>query len=434
MMNKHEQPCDLVVIGAGMAGMAAALFASNRGIDTVQVGVASELVFASGLLDLMGVHPVETGTVWENPWNAVAAVSRDIPNHPYARIHPQDIQAALHELLRFMKQAGLPYRYFPQRNVRVITPVGTVKTTFCVPHTMWNNVAAFEEKKPCLLVDIRGLRGFSSRQISETLKPVWSHLRYATVSFPDTKHSDELYPEHMARSLAIPATRKALSDLIKPHIKNVKAVGLPAILGLYHSERILAELEEQLGLPVFEIPTMPPAVPGLRLKELFEAHLPENGVRLMYQKRVLKVLRENNSFLLEIGDATEAYTLKAKGIILAGGRFIGRGLRADRSRIRESLFDLPVFQPEDRSKWHRHQFLDPSGHLINQAGIEIDNQFRPLNAAGKPAVKNLYAAGSILAHQDWMRMKCGSGLAIATAYAAVRNFVAHTFPKSAGLR
>jgi glycerol-3-phosphate dehydrogenase subunit B len=24
-----------------------------------------------------------------------------------------------------------------------------------------------------------------------------------------------------------------------------------------------------------------------------------------------------------------------------------------------------------------------------------------------------------LAHQDWMRMKCGSGLAIATAYGAV---------------
>jgi glycerol-3-phosphate dehydrogenase subunit B len=36
----------------------------------------------------------------------------------------------------------------------------------------------------------------------------------------------------------------------------------------------------------------------------------------------------------------------------------------------------------------------------------------------------LFAAGSILAHQDWMRMKCGSGLAIATAYAAVEG-VAH---------
>ena len=30
------------------------------------------------------------------------------------------------------------------------------------------------------------------------------------------------------------------------------------------------------------------------------------------------------------------------------------------------------------------------------------------------------AAGAILAHQDWVRRKCGSGLAIATAYGAVR--------------
>ena len=41
--------CDLMIIGAGMAGMAAALFAANRGIDTVQVGMKSELDFSSGL-------------------------------------------------------------------------------------------------------------------------------------------------------------------------------------------------------------------------------------------------------------------------------------------------------------------------------------------------------------------------------------------------
>jgi glycerol-3-phosphate dehydrogenase subunit B len=32
----------------------------------------------------------------------------------------------------------------------------------------------------------------------------------------------------------------------------------------------------------------------------------------------------------------------------------------------------------------------------------------------------LFAAGSILAHQDWVREKCGSGLALASAYGAVR--------------
>jgi len=45
-----------------------------------------------------------------------------------------------------------------------------------------------------------------------------------------------------------------------------------------------------------------------------------------------------------------------------------------------------------------------------------------LDDSGQPAFENLFAAGSILAHQDWMRQKCGAGLAIATAYSAVKAF------------
>jgi glycerol-3-phosphate dehydrogenase subunit B len=109
--------------------------------------------------------------------------------------------------------------------------------------------------------------------------------------------------------------------------------------------------------------------------------------------------------------------------ILASGRFLGKGLHADRKHIHETIFDLPVTQPPDRTLWHRKDFLDSRGHPINRAGLEIDDSFRPLDSSGHPAFKLLFAAGSILAHQDWMRMKCGSGLALATGFAAVQSFV-----------
>jgi len=128
-------------------------------------------------------------------------------------------------------------------------------------------------------------------------------------------------------------------------------------------------------------------------------------------------------FVLSIGNKKSEYTVRANGIILASGRFGGGGLYADRQRIRESLFDLPVSQPKDRSMWHRENFLDSRGHPANQAGIEVDDLFRPLDSSGQPAFERLFVAGSILAHQDWMRMKCGSGLAIATAFAAVNAFL-----------
>lgn len=125
------------------------------------------------------------------------------------------------------------------------------------------------------------------------------------------------------------------------------------------------------------------------------------------------------TFLLHVGARAPEYTIRARAIVLASGRFFGQGLAADRQRIRETLFNLSVYQPPDRAGWHRPDFFDPRGHPINQAGLIVDDQFRPLDESGRPAFTTLYAAGSILAHQDWMRMKCGSGLAIATAYGAV---------------
>ena len=69
-----EKTCDLLVLGAGVAGMAAALFAVNRGLDVIQVGSVSELNFASGLLDLLAVHPLSPACFWEDPWAALSSL------------------------------------------------------------------------------------------------------------------------------------------------------------------------------------------------------------------------------------------------------------------------------------------------------------------------------------------------------------------------
>ena len=422
LSDNPEINCELVVIGAGMAGIASALFASNRGISTVQVGLTGGIIFASGLIDLMGVHPISDGKIWENPWEAIHALIRDIPNHPFARINKDDIHKALEEFLAFMGDAGLPYCRHENRNAKMIMPAGTVKHTCCVPQTMWNGVLALEKKSPCLIIDIRGLREFSARQITETLKASWPALRHARISFPNTEHLEEVYAEPVARSLSLSENRKALAQIVIPHVKDACMVGFPAIFGINDSVEIYRDLQDMIGVPIFEIPTMPPSITGLRIKEAFETQLPKKRVRLLLQKKVLKVHHNKDGFVLDIGGPDTEYTVKAKGIILASGRFLGRGLHADRKRIRESIFDLPVYQVGERTKWHRHNFLDPKGHLINMAGLEIDDSFRPLDNSGKPAFKTLFAAGSILAHQDWIRMKCGSGLAIASAYAAANAF------------
>jgi glycerol-3-phosphate dehydrogenase subunit B len=425
MRSSEPLTCDLTVIGMGMAGMASALFAANRGLSTVQIGVTGEMIFATGLMDLMGVHPVEEGKCWRDPWAGIGALTRDIPMHPYARVRIEDIKAAFEELLSFLSESGLPYLNGDERNSEIMTPLGTIKQTYCVPKSMWGGVEVIANKRPCLIVGFEGLSEFSAHQIAATLGEQWGALRAISIPFPGDEYMRGLSAgEMMAQSLELSRNRERLAQAILPHLKDAQAVGVPAVLGMHRTDEIVAELQTRVGVTVFEIPTMPVSVPGLRLNDAFYRELPLRGVKHFAQERVLEVRRDHGlDFLLSVGNKEVQHIVRTRGIILASGRFWGRGLYADRKRVREAIFDLPVYQPKDRAEWHRLDFLDPRGHPINEAGLDVDDMFRPLGDSGRAAYDTLFCAGSILAHQDWMRMKCGSGLAIATAYGAVNGFL-----------
>ncbi|MGD9330997.1 MAG: glycerol-3-phosphate dehydrogenase subunit GlpB [Desulfobacterales bacterium] len=413
-----EIRCDLLIIGTGMAGMAAALFAARRGLDTVQVGMTGEINFASGLLDLLGVHPVVTGQTWSNPWNGIAALIEDQPHHPYARIGIAAIRDSMAEFVAFLNTADLPYTCHPQKNCRVVTPVGTLKTTYARPVSMAWADRAVAERTPCLVVDFAGLRGFSARQIQAALHDRWPTLHPVRLPFPGLE--GELLTERMARQLESPTARGQLADAIRQHLGDARGVALPAVLGITHARQVHADLQEIIGVPVFEIPTMLPAISGLRLRECFERHLPQMGVRARFQQKILPTPHvSDHEVLAPIGGETPETRVRSQAVILASGRFFGQGLQADRHAIRETIFDLPVHQPADRSRWHQKALFHNSGHPIHQAGLAVDKHMRPTDDGGHVVYPNLFAAGSILAHQDWIRQKCGCGLAIASAYAAV---------------
>ena len=86
MNHATDQIFDLAVIGTGMAGAAAAVFAANRGLSTAQVGQTGEIIFASGYLDLLGVFPPAEKKIWDDPWAGLERLKQDVPAHPLARI------------------------------------------------------------------------------------------------------------------------------------------------------------------------------------------------------------------------------------------------------------------------------------------------------------------------------------------------------------
>ena len=409
--------CQLAVIGTGLAGFAASLFAMDRGIATAQVGNTGSIAYTSGYLDLLGY---QGNQLLDSPWSGLERLREEEPQHPLSRIDDESIRTAFGRFTAALSEMGVGYSAPGTHNLQALTPVGTLKPTFCVPRTMLAGIGAGVDGK-ALIVDFEGLEGFSARQLVVNLQRRRPLLRSTRLAFPGPKAAGQLYPEVMARELEVPAQRERLAERIKAALGDAAMVGVPAIMGVHAPDRVHAELQRLVGVPVFEIPTMPPAVPGIRLREMFEQRCPERGLTLVPQQKVQRLELHRDGVILHLRDNYGAVVIEAQAGLLATGRFLSGGLKADRQGIRETLLDIPVSQPGGRAGWFRDDYFDPRGHQVNRAGLEVDAQFRPLGRDGEPFSERLFAAGILLAGQDWARQRCGAGVAIATAYRAVQS-------------
>jgi len=420
MDNSRHAEYDLAVIGAGIAGISASVFAANRGLKTVQVGHNSEIGFASGCFDLMGADPMNQGGFCKTPWRAVESVLNKNKKHPYSKLKKDAVVSAFNEFSGFMSSVNLPCKSIKDENQVIITPAGTLKPSYLVPRSMSAGTDAVKQNKKMMIIDIKGLKGFSAVQISQNLKASGVDACSATISFPGKEDNNELNCERMAWDIEMGSALDGFAQRVKAVSQGVDAVGLPAVLGIYNSERVRADIEEKTGRIVFEIPTFSPSVTGLRMKEKLIAKLKDIGVQSYTNTSVKKVDRnENGTFSFVIEQGVSEIHITAKNMILASGRFFSRGLCIKDNRIIESVFNIPVSQPESRDRWYENDFFAKSGHEINRCGLDTDDFFRPLNETGDVYHENLYAIGSILGHQDWKREKSGSGIALSSAYAAM---------------
>jgi glycerol-3-phosphate dehydrogenase subunit B len=105
---------------------------------------------------------------------------------------------------------------------------------------------------------------------------------------------------------------------------------------------------------------------------------------------------------------------------LATGGILNGGLVAQQDhRIRESVFDLPVLHPSNRSDWvglslfHRQAYAS--------TGIRVNSRMQPLGLDERPMFKNLFAAGGLLAGSDRSLEGSRQGIDLATAYCAVNE-------------
>ncbi len=133
-----------------------------------------------------------------------------------------------------------------------------------------------------------------------------------------------------ARLFDDPGWRAGFSARLAPLIKSVDQVALPALLGLRDPHAVLSELEERLGRPVFEIPTLPPSVPGMRLFEVLQHALRAAGGKLVIGAGVVSHQRTGERVVsVDTATAGSDTTYEADAFVLATGGFHSGAIAID---------------------------------------------------------------------------------------------------------
>lgn len=408
---------DLIVIGAGLAGLSAALTAAEAGlrVKVVSKGL-NALHWSAATFDLLGYTPPRAAPVRE-PWDTLPRLAID---HPYQVAGAERVAAAVKRFQGWTTQAGLPYvgGTVAGENFMLPSPVGAMRPVYLAPQGQRGGDLSSEG--PLLIVGFDGARDFYPHLVAEHLGKQGRSARGLVLPTSLITARRDANTVQLAAELDKPEHQHNLGAALKAAVRAGERIGLPAILGLNDHAGTLDALSARAGAPVFEIPTLPPSVPGLRLTAALRRLLTGHNVRVEVGMEVISVGVENG-LVRWVETETSARPLRhaARGFVLATGGILGGGFSSDQhGRCWETIFNLPLNVPQDRSQWFRPLFLDPEGQPVFRSGVTVNSQFQPLDGRGSVVHGNLWAAGGALAGADPLQEHSLEGIAVASGVAA----------------
>jgi glycerol-3-phosphate dehydrogenase subunit B len=170
---------------------------------------------------------------------------------------------------------------------------------------------------------------------------------------------------------------------------------------------------------VFEIPTLPASIPGIRLHKILTRAIEKAGGRVFDGMQVAgsETSQAGELALVWSEAAARRKSHRAQNFVLATGGLLGGGLKAHyEGWLEEVVCGLKIQLPEDRVAWFNRQFLGGASHPVYTAGLQVNPHFQPVNSDGQTIYPNLYAAGGILAQGDFVRERSLDGVGLVSGY------------------
>jgi len=420
--SKYDGIDDVLVIGAGLSGLAAAAQAARRGLKVRLISKGrGSLYWQTGCIDVLGYAPKNPDEIIESPIKGIGELIAEQPDHPYALAGVDTIAEALNDLQTICQFAGYPLHGDLEKNRLLPSALGIARPTCLAPEMMI--AGDLENHDPILMVGMDGYIDFYPELIADNLNEQGIPARSLNITLPELQERRFIN----ARTLAILFESDEFCESAARNIKKQigqmtgfipKRVGFPAVLGIEKAIQVKGKLEAYLGIPVFEVPSLPPSIPGIRLHQILSRQVENSGGRLFDGMQVVQSSSEKDQITaLWSESAARLKKHQANTYILASGGILGGGLWADYDgSVTETVCGLPIAAPPNRKMWLNRQFLSSASHPIYQIGVRTNREFQPIGEDGNIIYQNLYAVGNILAGFDSIQERSHEGIALVSGY------------------
>jgi glycerol-3-phosphate dehydrogenase subunit B len=406
---REEFHFDAVVIGAGTAGLTAGTRLAEGGarVCVLAKGIGSTHL-APGTVDVLGYTPERV----EQPERAIRELAGSRPDHPYAVLGVSAVAQALQWFGDQVAAGPLPgYRYVGglERNHLLPTAIGAVRPSALVPETM--AAGDVTSLRHVCVVGMRPLRDFHASMCAANLAKAGIAARSVAVDV-EVQRADES-PLGVARRFDDPAWRARFAAELAPALAADESVALPALLGLRDPHGAWSDLQQRLGRAVFEIPTLPPSVPGIRMFEVLQAALRRARGRLVLGSEVVGSEREGRRVAaVRARAAGRDLRYDARWIVLATGGFASGAIELDSRWVtQERVLGLPLRGvPGPGESRFVSTYLEEQP--MARVGVAVD--------AGLHAedVDNVLVVGAALPGATPWREGSGEGIALSSGYRA----------------
>ncbi len=419
---------EVLVIGAGLSGLTAGWQLSKAGLRTHVITKGwGATHWHAGCIDVLGYEPFENHELVSSPIISLTKLIKENPAHPYSISGIEVIDKAITSFIELLTQNNYPLHGSLLNNWLLPTALGTLRPTCLAPETMINgDFSNTNTKHSYLIVGFTQFVDFYAELAADNLRANGYNVKGITLDIPGLRSQNFITGRVLAEKFDRLELIPEIAQALRTHLDGIDLIGFPAVLGIQHPMQVKTLLEQELRLPIFEIPTLPPSIPGIRMQRILIKAIEENGGRVTEGMQVTNAQIEDRRITRVFSEAASRQkSHRANDFVLATGGFLGGGFVTNSNGYaQDTVFSLSLPSPQNHASWFDGEFLSPSGHPIFKTGIPVNARFQPLQD-GNPIFDNLFVTGSSLPHFDPLQERSLDGVALVSGFAVSNTINKH---------